>query len=318
VGIAAGYIALAVLLPVAGIGLCYEAVGEYRDRHRFPLKGALVAVDGHQMHLFCTGDGNPIVILEAPFTGISASWAPVQEAVSRFARVCSYDRAGYGWSEPGPLPRTSGQIALELHALLARADVRPPYVLVGASSGGFHVRVYNGHFPAEVAAMVLVDSSHPDQASRLNLPADPLAEDRIWGPFLPVTHRLGILRFALHREPRAPAFPADAWDEVLYLRDKTNSYRTLLRESAAWVESADQVRASGTLGAKPLLVLTGTLAANPAMRALWVDGLQADLVHLSSQGRQVLVEKSGHPIQFEAPDAVVEAIHEVWNVVRPE
>jgi len=133
VGIAAGYIALGVLLPVAGIGLSYEAVGEYRDRHRFPLKGALVAVEGHKMHLFCTGDGNPAVILGAPFTGVSASWAPVQAAVSPFARVYSYDRAGYGWSEPGPLPRTSGQIVLELHTLLARADVRPPYVLVGAT-----------------------------------------------------------------------------------------------------------------------------------------------------------------------------------------
>src|SRR4051812_10866163 len=98
----------------------YQAAGEYRDRRRFPLTGSLIDVGGKKMHLDCTGQGGPVVILEAPQTGLSTLWRPVQEAVSRFARVCSYDRAGFGWSEPGPLPRTSERIAFELHSLLAQ------------------------------------------------------------------------------------------------------------------------------------------------------------------------------------------------------
>jgi pimeloyl-ACP methyl ester carboxylesterase len=232
--------------------------------------------------------------------------------------VCSYDRAGFGWSEPGPLPRTSEEIALELHALLERADVPPPYVLVGASAGGFHTRVYAGHFPAEVAGLVLVDSSHPDQSSRLHLALNPASHFKMWGPFFPVMHRFGVFRVGLRQEPRPTALSVDAWDEILYLREKTNSYRTLLQEGAAWAESADQVRASGNLGAKPLVVLSGSRGADAAWRAVWIDGLQADLVHISSQGKQGVLANSGHGIQFDAPGAVADAIHEVCNTVNSE
>ncbi len=307
-GFAAVTLALATMIAL--IGVTYEATGNYQDQRRFPLKGSLVSVDGHRMHLVCTGHGEPPVILEAPFTGLSAAWAPVQSTVSRFTRVCSYDRAGYGWSEPGPQPRTSERIATELHSLLAAAQVHSPYLLVGASAGGFHVRVFAGHFPAEVAAMVLVDSSHPDQAARLHLDENPTGTEEEWEPFLPVAHAFGILRFGLHREPRPPAFPADAWDEMLYLREKTNSYRTLLREGEAWAQSADEVRASANLGSRAL-VMTGGRGPNTS----WL-GLQADLVHLSSRGKQVMVAGSGHGIQFEEPDAVVNGIRDTWNALK--
>lgn len=175
------------------MGLAYETAAEYRDHRRFPPNGELIAVGLHRMHLYSTGQGGPAVILEAPQTGLSALWGPVQEAVSRFTRVCSYDRAGFGWSEPGPGPRTSKQIALELHALLTQAGEPPPYVLVGASFGGFQVRVYAGQFPAEVAGVVLVDASHADQAARLHLPENPTQPFQKWAPFIPLMHRFGIL-----------------------------------------------------------------------------------------------------------------------------
>lgn len=299
--------------------MAYETAAEYRDHRRFPPNGELIAVGLHRMHLYSTGQGGPAVILEAPQTGLSALWGPVQEAVSRFTRVCSYDRAGFGWSEPGPGPRTSKQIALELHALLTQAGEPPPYVLVGASFGGFQVRVYAGQFPAEVAGVVLVDASHADQAARLHLPENPTQPFQKWAPFIPLMHRFGILRIGLHYdEPALALLPQDVRGEVLYLRDKTNSYRTLYREGAAWAESADQVRKSGDLGAKPLIVLTGGRVAEPKWRALWVDGLQADMVHLSSRGKQIVLSNSGHGIQFEAPDAVVDAIQEVCNVVHAD
>jgi pimeloyl-ACP methyl ester carboxylesterase len=304
------------ILVVAGSAFAYEAYAEHRDSVRFAPRVAMISVDGHRMHIKCTGQGEPSVILEGPLTGLSATWRPVQEGIARFTRVCSYDRAGYGWSEPGPLPRSSERIARELHALLAQAGVRPPYVMVGASAGGYHVRVFAGDFPGDVAGMVLVDSSHPDQVSRLHLSENPTAQYEDWEPFLPIAQRLGILRLGLRFEHRAAAFPADAWDEVLFLRAKAESYRTLLREGEAWKESADHVRASGNLGSKPLIVLSGARGADPAWRSVWVDGLQADLVRLSSRGRQVVLSDSGHGIQFEAPMAVVDAVREVWDPVR--
>ena len=304
-------IALAVILTVfTGLFFRLEASSPG------PAVGRRVYVHGRMMHLSCTGAGYPAVILEAPQTGLLATWAPVQDGISEFAQTCSYDRAGFGFSDPGPVPRTSARIAAELHDLLTTAGIRKPYVLVGASAGGFHVRVYAGNYPDEVAGMVLVDSSHPDQARRLKLPENPTAEFRRWEPLLPLTHATGILRLGLKREPRPAAFSPSQWAELLDARDQTNSYRTLLREGEAWTESANQVRNSGNLGAKPLLVLTGARDADAETRGLWVHGLQADLTHLSSNGRQVILENSGHGIQFDAPKEVVDAVRSVWRQCR--
>ncbi len=318
-GLTLGYVALGIVGLVAGVGLAYQAIGEHRDQRRFPRDGVLIAVGANKMHLYCTGQGEPAVILEAPQTGLFALWRPVQEAVSHFTRVCSYDRAGFGWSEPGPNRRTSKQIAVELHTLLAQAGLPPPYVLVGASFGGFHVRVYAGQFPAEVAGVVLVDASHPDQAALLHLPENPAKPYKKWEPFIPLMHRLGILRMGLRQtEPRPASFSKEAWDEVLYLSDTTNSYRTSFREGAAWMESAEQVRNSGSLGAKPLIVLTGGRGYGAKLRALWVDGLQAGMAQLSSKGKQVVLNNSGHGIMLEAPNAIADAIQEICNVVHTD
>ena len=133
--------------PLAALSTALAASGA-----NFPVRGSLVPVNGHKIHLYCTGAGGPTAILEAPLAGIFKIWTPVQQAASRFTRVCSYDRAGFGWSEPGPLPRSSEQLALELHEALRVADVKPPYVLVGWSAGGFPVRVFAGKFPGDVAS----------------------------------------------------------------------------------------------------------------------------------------------------------------------
>src|SRR5918994_1877593 len=107
---------------------------------RFPPPGALVDIGSHRLHLNCSGDGSPSIIFDAALGGSSISWSLVQPRVSQLARTCSYDRAGFGWSDAGPLPRTAGRIADELRQLLRRADVAPPYVLVGHSFGGLVMR----------------------------------------------------------------------------------------------------------------------------------------------------------------------------------
>jgi pimeloyl-ACP methyl ester carboxylesterase len=124
------------LVIAAGLAITASLVLWARPSPKQP-RGGLVVVDGRRVHLVCTGAGEPRVILEGPQSGISALWIPVQNGIAAFTEVCSYDRAGFGLSDPGPLPRTSAEIASELHAHLANASVGPPYILVGASAGGF-------------------------------------------------------------------------------------------------------------------------------------------------------------------------------------
>jgi pimeloyl-ACP methyl ester carboxylesterase len=281
-----------------------------------PPRGRLAMVNGRRMHLVCTGVGEPPVILEGPQGGISAAWIPVQKGIAAFAEVCSYDRAGFGLSDPGLLPRTSANIAMELRALLSSASIQRPYILVGASAGGFHVRVYAGSYPGDVAGVVLVDSSHPDQARKLHLPENPTAQYKIWEPFYPLGHSLGITKFVMGREKRPAGFSPAEWSEFLDALDTVNSYRTILHEGDAWAESARQVRESADLAARPLLVLTGARDADAKWRAVWVNGLQADLTRLSSKGHQTVLENSGHGIFLDAPNDVVEGVRTVWNEAR--
>ena len=124
-------------------------------------------MDRRQVHLLCQGQGSPAVVLESGIPGTALGWASVIEDIASFARVCAYDRAGYGWSEAGPEPRTISNITRELRDLLRTAQVGPPYVLVGHSFGGLVVQVYASRFPDEVAGMVLVDSSHPEPGPSL-------------------------------------------------------------------------------------------------------------------------------------------------------
>lgn len=145
---------IAGLLPISG-----EAQVPRKTSQAPAMPGNLVAVErGHRLHLWCTGAGAPTVILEAGLGAYAVNWGLVQPSVARKTRVCSYDRAGYAWSDKGPEPRGLGTSVAELHQLLQRADVKPPYILVGQSWGGRIVRVFAHAYPNEVVGMVLIDT----------------------------------------------------------------------------------------------------------------------------------------------------------------
>jgi pimeloyl-ACP methyl ester carboxylesterase len=163
-----GFIVLILLL--GSIGATYQSIESSRDRRMNPPPGRLVDVGGHKMHLDCTGQGAPTVLLESGLEDDWLVWYKVQPAISKLAQVCSYDRAGMGFSDPRPDQQPDSRtIAQNLHMLLANAGVNPPYVLVGHSLGGIHVRVFQNLYPADVVGMVLVDSGHPDQENRVPL-----------------------------------------------------------------------------------------------------------------------------------------------------
>jgi pimeloyl-ACP methyl ester carboxylesterase len=325
---------IAIVLTIVA-GIVYEQVGASRDRKRFPQVGRSVDIGGRSLNIFCSGEGHPSVILDTGGSSPGYENLLLQRKIAQFTRACWFDRAGLGWSDPSTIEQTSAAIADDLHALLHAANVPVPYVLVGASFSGFNVRVFSGKYPTEVAGVVLVDSAHEDQeqyepraaitpVNRLSAPIRSLLCHSV-----PLAARVGIVRFLLHssdsRMETPPGFTANQASTILGLRLQTKSF-VAAAGCRAWELSAAQAHAAGNLGDRPLIVLTAgrpfTVGEPHADRELEafhdisVHKLQPELARLSTRGRQVIVENSGHGIAWEAPDVLVEAIHEVVMQIR--
>ena len=173
-----------LIVVTALTGAAYQSVATRRDLAVTPPPGQLVDIGGYRLHLWCTGNGAPAVILDTGLGGSSAGWYVVQPDVARFTRVCAYDRAGMGYSDPGPSPRTARRIASELAKLLDRSGIAGPVVLVGASIAGFNVRVFASDHPELAAGLVLVDASHEADAHEV---------PRI-ARFVPLLSTVGVFR----------------------------------------------------------------------------------------------------------------------------
>ncbi len=300
----------ALLLALAS-GAVVQGVLSHLALRGASAPGKWVDVDGRRVHLLCAGAGGPTVVLEAGLPDNSLTWASIIADIAEFARVCAYDRAGYGWSEAAPPPRTAGNIVRELRLLLQNAGIEPPYVLVGHSFGGLVVQLYAGRFPHEAAGMVLIDSAHPDQALRTAEleRMDVLASGaRILAP-------LGIPRFFMHMpvpagSPQSRDAAAHAMEEELLLT--TRSLRAMAAELAGLRESLQEAAAEPPkLGGKPLVVLT-----EGRRRAEFWHAMQEKLSGLSAAGEWQIAENAGHFIQHDRPELVVDAIRRVVESAR--
>lgn len=307
---------LILVILLATAGFLYENISEARDRRFHPMPGRLVDVGGYKMHINCTGQGTPTVILDSGLGNSYAPWYKVQPQISQFVRVCSYDRAGIGYSDPSPRPRTSKDIAEELHTLLHNADIPSPVVLVGHSMGGYDVRLYASLYRNEVAGMVLVDSSHPEQDRRfpqalINMEGSELREYE----FIAFSMPFGI--------PRLLGF-CDS--EALFRAAECNfhSGREVIAELKSVAESAAQTGATGSLGDMPLAVLSHDPSApEPDIPAdllkpvndAWAQ-MQEELSHLSSRSTHLTAKSSGHYIQIDRPEVVIEAVRRVVDQAR--
>lgn len=329
---------LFLLLLVAVLaGTAYEQIGQRSDRKRFPQVGRSVDIGGRSLNIYCSGEGRPAVILDTGGSAPGYENLVLQQHSAPFERTCWFDRAGLGWSDPSPVEQTSAAIAKDLHALLHAAGVAPPYVLLGASFSGFNVRVFSGIYPEEVAGMVLVDSAHEDQA-RFEPRATLAPVNRLPAPIrtllcasVPLAARVGLVRFLLQRSgPSRDAPPGFTSDQAATLHGLELQTKSFVAAAGckSWEKSATQAHAAGNLGDRPLIVLTAGRAftvGHPredqqlaAFHEIWVHQLQPQLAQLSTRGRQIIVENTGHGIGWEAPDAVVNAIREVVAQIPPE
>lgn len=309
-----GFIILVLLLAAAGF--LYQNISEARDRRFNPMQGQLVSVDGRKMHIDCTGQGSPTVILDSGLGDTYLSWQKVQPEIAKFVQVCSYDRAGIGYSDPSSQPRTSRVIASELRGLLQAAHVAPPYILVGHSMGGYDVRVYAGMYPKEVAGMVLVDASHPDQENRL--PSELKSMEGTWNReaiFLEYATPFGI-----------PRFLGLCDDDVAVRAAECNwhSEREKRAEMKMFSQSAVEAGAVTSLGDIPLAVLSHDpdkpsveLPADLAKSTneAW-EKMQEESAHLSTRGTQSIAKNSSHYIQFDRPELVIDAVRSVVEQAR--
>jgi pimeloyl-ACP methyl ester carboxylesterase len=343
---------LVALIAVAGVGLIYQVVGTRRDRLSHPPPGRLVPVNRHDLHLWIMGEEEPTVVLEAGIGASSLSWRLLHAAVARFARVCAYDRAGLGWSQPGPAGRSGRRSVAELRRALAGAHLDPPYVLVGHSFGAYLVRLFTALHPEDVAGLVLVDPLDPEdwreptRAARRRLGGGIFCA-RV-GSGLAF---FGIVRFATHqflrggrRLPRAvlssfpkeatpvieglvrqiAKLPAEYWPAIQAHWSRTWSLWTLGEYLAALPECAREViaaeqrcRERGDSSAEPASSRDIPIVVLSASTASPVaqDRHRATAARYRS-GRHHTVAAGGHWLQLDAPDAVVDAIREVVNAAR--
>lgn len=302
------------LLAVAGF--LYENISEARDRRFHRMPGQLVDVGGYELHIDCAGEGSPTVILDAGLGDSFMSWRKVQPQIAKIARVCSYDRAGLGYSDNSPRPRTSAVIAEELHTLLRNAGISGPLILVGHSMGGFDVRLYAKFYRNDVAGTVLVDSSHPEQQKRFPAAVNDL--DAGWireAEFLEFATPFGV--------PRLLGFcGSDA--AVRAAECNFHSAREQVAELKSISTSAAQAAEAGSLGDMPLIVLSHDPdtpqpdfpedLVKPVNDA-W-QKMQTELAGLSTRGSQRIAKNSGHYIQLDRPDMVVDAVRQVVEQAR--
>lgn len=325
-----------VELTLLGSGWLYQTLASAQDAQTFPPPGQLVDVGGYRLHLYCTGPTEtsyPTVIFESGLGAFSSMWALVQPLLATRTRVCSYDRAGYGWSEnssgwsEASSPRTAQQMATELHTLLNNAGEAPPYVLVGHSLGSLLVRVYAADYPNDVVGLVLIDPRHEDFFERmppmyLRVDQQNLRDAQLLKTITPfgVTRLAGALgqldKLKNYLAPLPPETEAAVWARMAY---RTEHWVTAVAERESSPAIYAEARATTLPAALPLLVITaqeGWLAWQPSnsaldteSQALWLK-MQEEQSQLTTQGEWQLLA-GGHYLFFDQPAALAAAL-ESW------
>ena len=296
------------LLGLALAAMLFHAYATHRTAQKYPIPGTLVDIgEGRRLHYHSQGQGQHTLVIDAGLSGGSYDFETIQKSLSDVAKVCTYDRGGYGWSDHIAGPRTSQQIVAELHELLHRADdIDLPVVLVGHSFGGQNVRLYASTYPEDVEALVLIDALNTDEFTE----APPLSQPPLHFKLMNATHRLGTQRIFMRL-----LMPDDTPKSIRHCemlsRSKTATaiYRELVG-LANWESVRESMR---HLGDTPVVILSAGVREDPdSPRAKrWETGQAGLANNVSSNARHVVAEESGHNIQSDAPNLVITEIRDL-------
>lgn len=303
---------VAAVIGVAAIGGIVTTGQLHATAQDHPMPGNSYEVDGHQLHLSCTGSGSPTVVLENGLGLASPAWANVTSSVSATTRICAYDRAGQAWSDDPSSPQDSLSIASDLHTLLQRAGETGPFVLAGHSAGGVYAMTYAATYPGDIAGLVLLDSMSPNQFTLV--PGYPVQFEmmrRLYSVLAPLS-RLGL--GALLADGPAD-LPEDAAAQEHAIQIRPRNYDNSRDELSQYRTNLSQAQALVSLGAKPLVVVTTTesIEKSPGWSAA-----QDELAGLSGNSSHRVINTSHAGILLTAigSDASVDAITDVVRSVR--
>ena len=316
-----GLLVIDVALFIGGFIFQQQAMAQ--DIAKFPAPGQMINVGEHQLHIHCVGEGEPTLIIDTGAADWSLSWQHLHPELAKQTRTCVYDRAGLGWSEAGPNPRTSEQLVTELHTLLNNANVQPPYIVLGHSLGGYNARVFQEKYPDEVAGIILVDSAHHGQWERLPSETTQLVEDQV-GLLQPMVtlSKFGIVRFLL---PESEHLTAKRQEINHAHLARSQQLAASASELGNGMVSAKQAGATGDLGDLPLVVITAGKSFE-AFRPLvddfpfdeanvtWLE-LQSELATLSTNSVHLISEDADHNINFTDPEIILQGVAEMLSMI---
>lgn len=312
------------LLLIAAAGAAYNAGSLAYYRHRAGVPGKLYTVNGAPMHIYCTGQGAPAIVLETGLGDDFTIWAKVQPALAKITRVCSYDRSGWGWSPARAGVRDADTIAAELHQLLAAAGVQAPFVLMGHSIAGLYLRSYAAHYPAQLAGMVLVDAATPLQNDRLP-PALIKIQDaqRSELPYQQVLMALGWYRMRGMCTDVQPGMEGySAWIKADSCVPSQMS--TMATELDALPVSGQETIHAGPYGQLPLLIFSRDPASVPsnwpadlahANAVVW-EQMQEESKALSHNSRRIVARRSDHYVHIDRPELVIDEVTKFVGAIR--
>jgi pimeloyl-ACP methyl ester carboxylesterase len=320
---------LAIFIGGVSCGAAYQAFATRRDRHRFPPPGKLTEVNGNKIHYQIMGEGQPTVIVDSGQGATHLDWQFVQPEVAKFTQIVTYDRPGYGWSDLSPEPRTAHQVVDDLRKLLQNIGVTPPYILVGMSLSGIFTRYFAYQYPEEVVGMILVSVAHKQMYERMPPAMVKLNQQFDWLAIhvLPFAARMGLFRLlvTLDRLPLAAGLfrklPSRLQPAAKSIYARTQFWQALGQESAAFPVSLQQIQQARDTKPFPSIPLRVLSSGKPDFGASMelievMQALDADLASESSQGVQIIAEQSGHAIQIDEPELVIDAIRQVVEQVR--
>jgi pimeloyl-ACP methyl ester carboxylesterase len=309
----------------AGAGTTYNAVATHHFRARHAAPGSLYVIEGYKMHLHCSGEGSPTIVLDGGLGNDSLIWVKVQPELSKTTRVCSYDRAGFGWSDPQPGPHDADRIVQELHRLLTEAGISGSTILMGHSIAGLYIRAYAARYPHNLSGLVFVDGSTPLQVDRF--PNELREEDKNTDQELTKLKWLEILGIAraMRQCKHFEGFDDFTGRMIAENQCRASQLTAMRKEHQSLRKSGNETVGTGPFGDLPILIFSQDTqpSAQPEtptpseveFSKIWNE-MQEDLKHLSTHSRRIIAKGSSHYIQVDRPDLLNSKVTDFIQQIR--